>query len=362
MIIQASAAVVDGSLLDQVWIETSKGLITSINKGRHDFPDVSTDGVLIPGFIDIHCHGGAGSYFSDASKVRDVIKIHKDHGTTGIVASLVTENIEDLKAQIAALVPFYKSGEILGIHLEGPYLSHARCGAHEPSLLINPDVAEIKELIEVGAGAISMITIAPELPGAIEAIKYLSAAGIKVAIGHTDGNFTDAAAGTNAGASIVTHFMNAMSKEKIEGSISSFVLVDERLSVELILDGHHVPFNTASEIVQAIGDRIVLVTDAMAAAGSVDGNYSIGKLAVTVQNSVARLQSNGALAGSTLTMDKAFVNAINECGVSIEQAVSMCSTNPAKALGVKDRGSIEVGMRADLLSYNSTSGAIKVIS
>ena len=100
---------------------------------------------------------------------------------------VITENIEDLKAQIAALVPFYKSGEILGIHLEGPYLSHARCGAHEPSLLINPDVAEIKELIEVGAGAISMITIAPELPGAIEAIKYLSAAGIKVAIGHTDG-------------------------------------------------------------------------------------------------------------------------------------------------------------------------------
>ena len=159
----------------------------------------------------------------------------------------------------------------------------------------------------------------------------------------------------------VTHYVG-MSKEKIEGSISSFVLVDERLSVELILDGHHVPFNTASEIVQAIGDRIVLVTDAMAAAGSVDGNYTIGKLAVTVQNSVARLQSNGALAGSTLTMDKAFVNAINECGVSIEQAVSMCSTNPAKALGVKDRGSIEVGMRADLLSYNSTSGAIKVIS
>ena len=278
------------------------------------------------------------------------------HPKTG---ELVTENIEDLKAQIAALVPFYKSGEILGIHLEGPYLSHARCGAHEPSLLINPDVAEIKELIEVGAGAISMITIAPELPGAIEAIKYLSAAGIKVAIGHTDGNFTDAAAGTNAGASIVTHFMNAMSKEKIEGSISSFVLVDERLSVELILDGHHVPFNTASEIVQAIGDRIVLVTDAMAAAGSVDGNYTIGSLEVAVVNGVARLTSNHSLAGSTLTMDKAFVNFLN-INNNIVDCVFAASTLPAKTLGLHAVGELAIGKKSHILEYHDSS--ISVIS
>ena len=156
--------------------------------------------------------------------------------------------------------------------------------------------------------------------------------------------------------------MNAMSKEKVEGSISSFVLVDERLSVELILDGHHVPFNTSTEIIKAIGNRVVLVTDAMAAAGCADGNYSIGKLAVKVQDSVARLESNGALAGSTLTMYKAFSNAIDKCGVSIEQAVLMSSTNPAKALGLKDRGSIAVGMRADLLSYDSSLGSITVIS
>ena len=362
MIIQAAGAIIDGFAKADTWVETAEGKIVSVNAGKHSNPDKLIDGILIPGFIDIHCHGGAGSYFSQASKVADVIKLHKEHGTTGIVASLVTGSIEDLKSQISALVPFYKSGEILGIHLEGPYLSHARCGAHEPSLLVNPDLAEIKELLEVGSGAIAMITIAPELPGAIEAIKFLSAAGVKVAIGHTNGDFKDAAAGTNAGATIVTHFMNAMNKEKVEGSITSFILVDDRLSIELILDGHHVPFTTASEIFEAVGDRVVLVTDAMAAAGSADGNYEIGKLSVKVQDSVARLESNGALAGSTLTMDTAFLNAVNQCGVGIEQAVQMSATNPAKALGLKDRGNIAAGMRADLLSYNSASGSISVIS
>ena len=362
MIIQAEQAVVEGKLTGSVWLETSNSLITSINDGIHPSPDQSVPGTLIPGFIDIHCHGGSGAYFSNSAKARDVIAGHRIHGTTGVIASLVTEDIEELKRQISTLVPLHQSGEILGIHLEGPYLSHARCGAHEPSLLVNPDLAEIKELLEIGKGAISMITIAPELPGAIEAIKYLSAAGVKVAIGHTDGDFKDAAAGTNAGATIVTHFMNAMRKEKAEGSISSFVLVDERLSVELILDGHHVPFATAQEIITAIGDRIVLVTDAMAAAGSADGSYTIGKLDVHVKDSVARLVSTGALAGSTLTMDTAFTHAINQCGVSIPQAVLMSSTNPAKALGLHDRGSIAVGLRADLLAYNSTTGVISPLS
>jgi len=356
------SAVVDARLVGETWIEVSENLIRSVNSGVNPAADQIIGGTLIPGFIDIHCHGGAGSYFSNASRVQDVIKVHREHGTTGIIASLVTESIEDLKVQIAALVPFYKSGQILGIHLEGPYLSHARCGAHEPSLLINPDVAEIKELLEIAKGAIAMITIAPELPGAIEAIKYLSAAGVKVALGHTNGDFKDAAAGTNAGASIVTHFLNAMSKELTEGSISSFVLVDERLSVELILDGHHVPFATASEIIRAIGNRVMLVTDAMAAAGGSDGTYAIGKLEVKVEDSVARLTSNNALAGSTLTMDQAFHNAIKNCGATIPQAVVMSATNPAKALGLHDRGSITVGKRADLLAYDLVTGKISTLN
>lgn len=362
MIIQANSAVVGNTLIGLVNLEIIDGKIRAVNVGSASNPDQIIDGTLIPGFIDIHCHGGAGSYFSNASRVQDVIRVHRDHGTTGVVASLVTESIDDLKKQIAALVPFYTLGQILGIHLEGPYLSHSRCGAHEPTLLINPDVAEIKELLEIANGAIAMITIAPELPGAMEAIKYLSAVGVKVAIGHTNGDFKDAAAGTNAGATIVTHFMNAMSKEKTEGSISSFVLADERLAVELILDGQHVPFTTASEIIQMIGNRVMLVTDAMAAAGGSDGTYTIGKLEVKVENSVARLTSNNALAGSTLTMDQAFNNAINDCGVSIPQAVLMSATNPAEALGLHNRGSIAVGKRADLLAYDLITGKITTLN
>ena len=364
MIIQAKQAVVDGSLVTDLWIESSNGIITSVHSGRHEKPDKIADGVLIPGFIDIHCHGGGGHYFSAVSPdaIAKAINAHTKTGTTSLVASLVTENIPDLKAQIQRLVPFYTRGEILGIHLEGPFLSHARCGAHEPSLLIDPTVPLLQELIEVGQGSIKMVTIAPELQGAQEAIKYLASVGVFAAIGHTEGNFRDASVATDNGASIVTHFLNAMNKEDTEGSIANFVLNDARLGVELIVDGHHLAFNKVNEIFASIGSRVLLVSDAMAAAGNGDGSYTIGALPVEVNNGVARLASNQKLAGSTLTISQAFVNLINHCGVSLPQAVHATSVQPAKAFGLKDRGSIAVGMRADLLSYNSATNSLTVIS
>ena len=364
MIIQASGAIIDGSLLGDLWIESSDGVITSINPGIHSKPDSFTDGVLIPGFIDIHCHGGGGQYFSATSPdlISTAINAHKKTGTTSLVASLVSESIDDLKAQIQRLVPFYTRGEIIGIHLEGPYLSHARCGAHEPSLLIDPTVAQLQELIELGQGAITMITIAPELHGAQEAITYLASVGVLAAIGHTEGNFQDASAATNNGASVVTHFLNAMNKENTSGSIANFVINDPRLTVELIVDGHHLSFEKVRELFAAMGSRIIMVSDAMAAAGNGDGMYSIGALAVEVKDGVARLTSNQKLAGSTLTISQAFKNLISQCGVSIEQAVHATSVQPAKALGLKDRGSIAVGMRADVLSYNRSTQSITVIN
>jgi N-acetylglucosamine-6-phosphate deacetylase len=241
-------------------------------------------------------------------------------------------------------------------------LSHAKCGAHDPQLLLNPDLAEIKELLQVADGAISMITIAPELPGAIDAITHLTAAGVTVALGHTDGDFGNAAAGTNAGGTVITHFMNAMDKVLHERSFASFVIADERLTVELILDGHHVSFKTAKEIYAAVGNRLIFVTDAMAAAGATDGNYTIGKLPVTVKDSVARLQSNGSLAGSTLTMDVIFRNSIHELGLSIPEAVAATSTRAARRMGLTDRGEIAVGKRADLLSYNENNKSITLIN
>ena len=364
MIIQAKSAVIAGAIVGDTWVEISENLIRSVNKGVNPFPDQIIDGVLIPGFVDIHCHGGGGKYFSALTpgEIHSVIETHRGHGTTSLMASLVSEPIETIKEQITRLKPFYVRGQIVGIHLEGPYLSHARCGAHDPALLVAPDLTEIKELIELADGAIKMITIAPELPGAIVAIKYLSAAGVTVAIGHTDGAFIDAAAGTNAGATVVTHFMNGMNKSLTEGSFASFVVADDRLAVELILDGHHIAFSTAREIYTALGSRIIFVTDAMAAAGSTDGEYTIGKLAVTVKDGVARLESNAALAGSVLTMDAVFINAVDSLGLSVKEAVAATSTRAAKRLGFKDRGDIAVGMRADLLSYNASTSSVTLIS
>ena len=364
MIIQAKQAVVDGSLVSDLWIETSNGIIASVNSGTHEKPDKLVDGVLIPGFIDIHCHGGGGHYFSAVSPdaIAVAIDAHKKTGTTSLVASLVTENIADLKAQIQRLVPFYTRGEIVGIHLEGPFLSHARCGAHEPTLLIDPTVPLLQDLIAVGQGSIKMVTIAPELQGAQEAIKYLASVGVFAAIGHTEGTFQDASLATDNGASIVTHFLNAMNKEDTEGSIANFVLSDPRLGVELIVDGHHLAFSKVQEIFTVIGSRVLLVSDAMAAAGNGDGKYTIGALPVEVNNGVARLASNQKLAGSTLTISQAFVNLIDHCGVSLPQAVLATSVQPAKVFGLSDRGSIAVGMRADLLSYNSSTKSVTVIS
>lgn len=364
MIIQAKEAVIDGTLRADTWIETSQGMIVSVNTGKHTSPDKLIDGTLIPGFIDIHCHGGGGFYFSATitGEIQTAINAHKSTGTTSLLASLVSEDIAELKEQIERLVPLYEAGEILGVHLEGPFLSPLRCGAHEPSLLIDPTVSLLQDLISVGKGAIKMVTIAPELSGAQEVIRHLTSVGVIVAIGHTEANFEDATVATNNGASVVTHFFNAMNKEDAEGSIVNFVFSDARLSVELIADGHHISFEKLQEVLAKVESRYILVSDAMAAACAGDGDYTIGSLPVEVRGGIARLTSNQKLAGSTLTISQAFSNLIGKCGITIEQAVEATSLRPAKALGLMDRGNISVGMKAHLLEFDSATHSIQVIS
>ena len=259
-------------------------------------------------YVDLHCHGGAGFYFSDPNprNIQSAINFHKDHGTSQLLASLVTEKIDDLETQIRRLVPFYNSGAIAGIHLEGPYLASSRCGAHNPNLLKSPTISEIQRLIEAGEGAIKMITVAPELESALEVISYLASKKIIAAIGHSDGSYDDALKAVDAGASLVTHFSNGMSKLKDgERTFATALLYETSVPLELIMDGHHVSREDVASIASVAGNRMIFVTDAMAAAGQPDGQYSIGNLDVVVTESVARLNSNGALAGSTLTMQRA---------------------------------------------------------
>jgi N-acetylglucosamine-6-phosphate deacetylase len=259
-------------------------------------------------YVDLHCHGGAGFYFSDRDprKIQSAIDFHKNHATSQLSASLVSEKIDDLETQIRRLVPFYNSGAIAGVHLEGPYLARARCGAHNPNLLKSPTISEVQRLIEVGEGAIRMITVAPELENSLEVISYLSRNKIIAAIGHSNGNYDDALKAVDAGAALVTHFSNGMSKLKDgKKTFATALLYETSIPLELIMDGHHVSREDVSVIAEVAGDRIVFVTDAMAAAGQPDGQYSIGDLDVVVTEGVARLKSNSALAGSTLTMQRA---------------------------------------------------------
>ena len=363
MIISAATVLIDQELQKEVWLEIEDGLITSINSGSVPEYDYRYEGILIPGFVDIHCHGGGGKYFASLTdaEISQVIQTHRAGGTVAGLASLVTEPIPNLLQQIKRLVPFAERGEIAGIHLEGPYLSHARCGAHDPALLRIPTIAEVQELLNAGQGFIKMITIAPELDGALEVIEYLAKSGVIAAIGHSQSDAATAQAAIDRGASVVTHFNNAMPKVVDgPGTMNSAVINELRVSLELILDGEHVATNIVREIFEAAPNRIVMITDAMSAAGSVDGTYKIADLEVTVKDSVARLASNGSLAGSTLTMAKAFNHALNEIGVSITEAVHAASTLPALILGRSDLGEIAVGKSAQL-NHLTKAGLIEPI-
>lgn len=364
MIIQANKAVVGQNLVNDFWVEITDGVITNCAEGTNKSPDYVIKGVLIPGFIDIHCHGGDGFYFSDENveNIRQIIEMHQQRGTTGLMASLVTEPIAKLKSQISRLLPFFKDGSIIGIHLEGPYLSHAKCGAHDPALLKAPTIEEIKELVEISEGALKMITIAPELPGAISVIEYLERNNIKAAIGHTDASPAQFEAARRVGANLITHFTNGMSKSMGPGTLFNLITENQDYFAELILDGVHVEKTLSIEILRNMKERVVLITDAMSAANQSDGQYLIGNQEVIVKESVARLVNGNNLAGSTLTMDKAFSNAIKRCGLSLIDAVAISSSHAAKIFKLNDRGVIQVGKRADLLSYDENTGQITNLS
>ncbi len=354
MIIAAAHAVIEGQERSDVWLDIREGVIHEIGDGLHPNAQRKFSGTLIPGFIDIHCHGGGGYYFSnlDPDLISIAIQTHRQAGTTTLFASLVTADLDQLKSQIQALIPFVQRGDLAGIHLEGPYLSHAKCGAHDPSLLRAPHLDEIKSLIQLGQGTIAMVTIAPELEGALESISWLSSQGIIAAIGHSDADADTARAAIDAGAKVVTHFTNAMAKMFGGQSMATEVLEDSDISLELINDGIHVPLDVIEVLKKNALDRTILITDAMSAAGGNDGKYSIGNLEVEVKESIARLVSNGALAGSTLTMERAFINFINKDGVDIVDAVHASSTRAAHVFGLKNVGSISIGKKANILHFD----------
>lgn len=352
MHIHSSSAVVAGELQSKVCIKAREGLITEISTDCVEKAEHFYAGTLIPGFVDIHSHGGAGFAFSDlsAEKVAAARNIHLTHGTTTHIASLVTEPIGVLEEQILRLVPMVNAGVFEGIHLEGPYLSHARCGAHEPSFLRSPRIDEISALLDAGQGAISMVTLAPELDGGIDAIEYLVSRGVTVALGHSQADAAITKSAFAAGAKLITHFSNGMPKPiAIGATIAEASLAQKNIPLEMIVDGVHVSEEILDEVLRSGNNRVILITDSMSAAGGPDGNYTIGSLDVVVIDGVARLTSNHSLAGSTLTMDRAFSNFLKTN--NIVDCVFAASTLPAKTLGLHAVGEIAVGKKAHILEY-----------
>ena len=354
MIVSAQSAVIAGQIRENVEVTVEQGIITAVDCENGSQRKKDYSGVLIPGFVDIHSHGGGGFYFSDPNPthVNQAIATHRNAGTTSQIASLVTSDISTLKDQIASLTPLVNSGALAGIHLEGPYLSSVKCGAHDPHLLRTPALDEVKSLVEVGQSSIRMITIAPELEGAIECIQWLVTQGVVVAIGHSDADAPTTRRAIDAGAQVVTHFSNAMSKNLSGDSMATQVLGDSTISLELINDGVHVSNDVIREVIKKALQRTILITDAMSAAGSSDGVYKIGGLEVEVKDSIARLTSNGSLAGSTLTMEEAFLNFMKKDGVSIIDAVHASSTLPASILKLEKVGSIAIGNKANILHFD----------
>ena len=349
MIINAAKAIIDGELKEQVSVEIVNGVIKTISSPVNN-PDKSVD-TLIPGFVDIHCHGGGGAYFSNNPEL--VAQTHLKHGTTSVLASLVTEPLEVLAEQVKKILPQIGAGSIKGIHLEGPYLAHSHCGAHDPQLLRAPKIEELQKFIDLSKENIRMVTLAPELEGAIEATEFLVKHGVVVALGHTGADADTTNRAIDAGATLITHFSNGMPKPATgAGTIAEVGIKDKRLALEFILDGHHINNEDATNYLNSGKHRSIVITDAMSAAGAADGDYKIGELPVTVANGVARLKSNGSLAGSTLTMDRAVLHMFKELNFSLPESINAATKVPAEIIGLKNVGMISVGYRADLLSFD----------
>jgi N-acetylglucosamine-6-phosphate deacetylase len=343
----------DGRLaVDGEWI-TELG--TGANGGPHAGTEVVdlTGYVVVPGFVDMHVHGGGGGSFgADLAQSRRVVEFHRSHGTTTTIGSTVTMALPELERTVEALSGLVQDGLLAGIHLEGPFISKARCGAHDPALLREPDEHVVAKLLERGHGTVKMVTLATELTGGLRAVRQLTDNGVIAALGHTDSSYEQAREAIDAGVTVATHLFNAMRglHHREPGPVAA-MLESETVAVELVNDGHHLHDAAVELAFQAAGhSRVSLITDAMSAAGAGDGSYELGPLAVNVLDGVARLADNGSIAGSTLTMDNAFRRAVLVNQIPLDRASVAASGTPARVLGIDDLvGSIEVGKRADLV-------------
>ena len=332
------------------------------------------EAILAPGFFDIHIHGGTGIDLMRApvSELPRLGHFLTQHGVTGYFPTTVAAPLDATYAALGRLADAIESPEPsngaavqarpLGIHLEGPFLSHKRRGVHPPEYLVEPTVPIFDRLWQAARGHVTMITIAPEIPGAIDVIAEAARRNVCVSIGHSDAQLATARSAVTAGARHATHTFNAMRPlDHREPGIIGEVLSDDSITADLIADGIHVSPEVVKVFLHAKGrERAVLITDAISATGMPDGQYQLGPIQVDVKD--GKCTANGSLAGSVLTMDRAVRNVTKFSDWSLRDAVRAATFNPARAVGLtRTHGVLTAGARADFTVLNSSGEVLRTI-
>jgi len=351
-----SGTLVDANGERSGWVLIDGGQIASVGSPS-DLPPEAERSVdasgryVTPGFVDIHGHGAGGAHYQDGvDQALVALEVMRAHGTTRAVASFVSTSIDSMVAAIhTAHRAMERDPGLIGVHVEGPFLAPDRKGAHDRNALCHPDRESVARLLGVASGVIRQITIAPELPGALEAISRFVDAGVPVAVGHTDCDYGTAREAFDRGASLVTHAFNAMApiQGRLPGVLGAAVAADH-VTIEVIADGIHVHPASIALLFAAAPGRVALVTDAMAAAAAPPGRYLLGELDVDVADGRAVVAGTDTLAGSTLTPDRALRTVVNDCDISLHDAVAALTTTPARAIGEQDPAVLAPGARAEL--------------
>ncbi len=360
-------------VLDPGWVTVEGETIVGVGAGDppvecgvlHDL----NGSYLLPGFIDLHMHGGGGAQITtdDAGEIARAVAFHRRHGTTRTLASLVTDQLDRMAASvrtIAEIIHDDAAGSIVGVHLEGPFLNPAKRGSHHPEHLLAPDPVALAHLLDSGDGTVRVVTLAPELSGGMDLLRQTVAAGAIAAVGHTDATFEQARDAFASGAGLATHLFNAMRDfHHREPGPAGAALADDSVVCELISDGIHVHDDVVRIAVHAAGsDRIAFVTDATPAAGMENGEFRLGPVPIYARDGRVSL-ADGTLAGSTLTMDAALRHAVHCVGLPITEAAVAASTTPATLLGLADRtGSIRPGKDADLVVMSDRLQVMAVVA
>jgi N-acetylglucosamine-6-phosphate deacetylase len=385
----AGTVLTDGMSMDNAVVAVAAGRIAyvgpraGLDVSLTDFEelDVPPGSIILPGLVDLHCHGAAGGDFptGDAQAARTAVDFLHRSGTTSLLASLVTAERADLLRGLETLRQLAGEGLIAGIHSEGPFLSHARCGAQDPRFLRDPDVGLLGEMLDAAGGHLRSMTYAPELPGSDAVVQLLAERGVTPSLGHTDADARTTAASLTHAAELlaasghgtvsrptVTHLFNGMPPlhHRSPGPVASCLRLAGAgtIAVELIADGVHLDPETTRMVFELVGPKnVVLVTDSMAATGLPDGDYELGPQSVSVSGAVARLQSNGSLAGGTATLLDVVRRTI-DAGVEPAAAILSATAVPAAIIGQGNEiGSLRAGMRADVVVVDGDFGRLLVM-